>query len=164
MSQDARDIVAKIRTLVSPDDPTRAPDKDVIDRLYKMLDVLDGKANGLMRVNSLLIAICLSYIAVSRVSTVGSISLPPWMLYAVIFDIVILVTSTILCLLIVKMSWRFLGHVAADEAGRWQFGDKALRLAGVVGVRTRLFWIAWWAPMSALAALLGVWLAVAAAG
>ena len=105
-------------------------DKDVIDRSYKMLDILDGKANSLLRVNGLL----------------GFAQLA------------LVLLSVFLCFLIVQLRRRFLAHVHKNANGLYEFGDATYRLANVLDDRTHYYWAAWWCTLLAVFLLPLFWL------
>jgi hypothetical protein len=138
-------ILGKIRRLESARaDGAGVPVKDIVNRLYGILTILDAKANGLLRVNSLFLTMLVFFIGWSHAST----GFPPQLLVFVplaYIDTLLLLLSSLLCLLIVAVSWKFLGHVTADS-----FESEIARLANVVDDRTHFFWLAWWGTIASL--------------
>jgi len=143
------DILAKIRSL----DGNAV--KDLLNRLYGILTVLDAKANGLSRVNSLFLTMLIFFIGWSHASGFPE-SLAAFIPIAYA-DTVVLGLSSILCLLIVAVSWKFLGEVTQTENGH-NFDQEIARLANVVDDRTHLFWLAWWGTLLSPVLTLVWWL------
>ena len=115
--------------------------KDVLNRLYAILTILDGKANGLLRVNSLFLTMLIFFIGWSHANgfpTTLEVFVP-----IAYFDTIALGVSSVLCLLVVAIGWRFLGYVTLLSNGH-NFGTEIMRLANVVDDRTHFFWLAWW--------------------
>jgi hypothetical protein len=148
-SERGTDILAKIRSL----DGNGV--KDVLNRLYGILTVLDAKANGLLRVNSLFITMLIFFIGWSHASGFPE-SLAAFIPIAYA-DTVILGLSSILCLLIVAVSWKFLGEVTQTANGH-NFDQEIARLANVVDDRTHLYWLAWWGTLLSPVLTLVWWL------
>jgi hypothetical protein len=131
-------ILGKIRSL----DGTG--DKEILNREYSILTILDAKANGLLRVNSLFLTILIFFIGWSHANGFPA-SLRALVPIAYV-DTVMLALSSILCLLIVAVSWKFLGHVTTKD-GRHNFEGEIKRLANVVDDRTHYYWLAWWGTL-----------------
>jgi hypothetical protein len=72
-------------------------------------------------------------------------------------DTVVLGLSSILCLLIVAVSWKFLGEVTQTANGH-NFDQEIARLANVVDDRTHLYWLAWWGTLLSPVLTLVWWL------
>jgi hypothetical protein len=129
----------------------------MINRLYGILTILDGKANGLLRVNSLFLTVLVFFIGWSHTSSAFPPQLSVYVPLAYI-DTIILLASSVLCLLIVAVSWKFLGHVANGK-----FDAEIARLGNVVDDRTHFFWLAWWGTIGCLILSVIWWLYAAVA-
>ena len=117
---------------------------DVIDRLYGILTILDGKANGLLRFNSLFLTLLVFFLGWSHGTGGFPQQLSRFELLAYI-DTGILLASSGFCLLIVRVKWKFLGYVTNGN-----FETEINRLGNVVDDRTHYFWLAWWGTVGAL--------------
>jgi len=138
------EIVAKIRILLKPDDPSQAPQKDVVNQLYFILNVLDSKANGLLRFNSLFMTILIALLTWVRAGGAPNLLAYQWLAYT---DLGLALVSSLFCLVIMKVNWKFLGHIKADGTG---IDEEIRRLGNVIDDRTRYYWIAWWGTMIAI--------------
>jgi hypothetical protein len=138
------EILKKIESLEGED----ASAKDYLTRLYSILTILDGKANGLLRVNSLFLTMLIFFIGWSNAPTGFPTRLADYVPLAYI-NAFLLVGSSVLCLLVVSVSWKFLGH-ANQIKDRYSFDTELARLANVVDDRTHYYWIAWLFTLIAL--------------
>lgn len=122
--------------------------KDIIDRLYSNLTILDSKANGLLRVNSFFLTILLAFLGWLHANP----QLKNKETYTTVaqIDLVVIIFSCVLCLGIVRISWRFLGQVRAAGDRGYDFDDETKRLANTVDDRTHFYWLAWWGTLIAL--------------
>jgi hypothetical protein len=113
MKKPQDDLLVKIKALEG-DKP-----KDIIDRFYTCLDVIDGKATGLLTVNSILAAYFVAILAMPDAIRNEIKNIASWEKSAVIIVLIgqlgILVISSILCIKIVKISWPFLFHVVGSN-------------------------------------------------
>jgi hypothetical protein len=100
-------ILGKIRKLDGIED------KDILNRLYGIFTILDAKANGLLRVNSLFLTLLIFFIGWSHTSSFPN-TLTHLLLIAYV-DTIVLGLSLILCLLVVAVSWKFFGHVTQKK-------------------------------------------------
>ncbi len=66
--------------------------------------------------------------------------------------------STFLCFLIVRVNWKFLGHVKIRPDGSYDFEKEAERLANVVDDRTRYYLIGWYLTLIAAAIPVLLWI------
>jgi len=166
------EIIEKIRLLegswndLNDDDPQELKDAAVegkvlrigaavmINRLYGILTILDGKANGLLRVNSLFLTVLVFFIGWSHTYSGFPPQLSVFVPLAYI-DTIILLVSSVLCLWIVAVSWKFLGHVTNGI-----FDTEIAQLGNVVDDRTHFFWLAWWGTMITLILSVAWWLIV----
>jgi hypothetical protein len=155
------DILAKIKTLVNTDAPDNATASDVVEKLYGILDIMDSKASGLLTLNSFFIALVTTFLGLATSPDNNPIkaALPNYFVPLAEFDLTLLAVSSIICLFVVRVTWRFLGHVTFDPVARkYDFGIELRRLAIVVDDRTRYYWIAWWGTFAAFALPLVIWI------
>jgi membrane protein implicated in regulation of membrane protease activity len=144
-----RDIVDKIKALQA------AADKPVFDQLYNILTILDNKARGLLTVDALFIAI-LGFLSRSISSSTGTEAPPRSLIY---FQLALAVFSAFLCMLVVRVSWKFLGKAEKTQSSppAFNFGNELNALANVVDDRTHYYWIAWVAALFAFVLTLAWW-------
>ena len=131
-------LTAAIRTLVQ----TPEVDRNVLDRLYAILTTLDAKANGLLRLNSLFLTVLVFLLGWSQSPNT---SFPPQLrdyIGVAIFDVVLLMASSLACLWIVRVSWRFLG--STNQSGTLDIAKELASLGKVAENRTHYYWVAWW--------------------
>lgn len=122
-------------------DKANAANKELISWLYAVLNILDGKANGLMRVNGAFITILLFFFAAARADK-NPLNFTPGQLTAAQIMFALVMLSMFLCFLVVRVSWKFLGHVRkVGEA--YDFTSEARRLAEVVDDRTHYYLLGW---------------------
>lgn len=108
------------------------------DRAYAILTILDSKASGLMTVNAFLGAFpALSIDHYQKAQDPNCIAL--WLSLVLIVS---LVSSALLCFMVVRVQWRWLEFV--DEGAGDKFCDKELEhLVDVIIVRTERYRWAW---------------------
>jgi len=109
--------------------------KGGIDRFYQILTVLDTKATGLLTIDALVAAILLGVLALSPTNTV-KIYVPDC---AIWYALAAIILSAFLCMLIVRISWAFLGKVNEKD-----FKTEIECLARVAHDRTWFYRCAWW--------------------
>jgi hypothetical protein len=115
--------------------------KETLNQLYSILTILDAKATGLLTVNAFFIAALLALLASSEeVARVIGMIAPSLVLET---QLVALTFSAFLCLLVVRVSWRFLVNVSNAPTAEADFDDELRRLANVIDDRTRYYWFAW---------------------
>ena len=131
------EIIEKIKSL----EGTSVAAKDYVNRLYGILTILDAKAGGLLTVNGLFLALLVFFIGWSNAPTGFPTRLVDYVPLAY-FDAILLIISSFLCLLVVTVSWKFLGHATWDR-GAYNFDTEIGRLANVVHDRTHYYWWAW---------------------
>ena len=120
---------------------TTATARDKVKWLYEALSILDAKANGLLRINSLVMTI-LSLIFTYARTAPQSQNVSPCFLTGCLFAFVALGGSSVLCFLVVRMSWDFLGSVLTGAAAP----DFTAEIDGLVDEttkRTHFFVWAW---------------------
>lgn len=121
--------------------------KPVIDTFYAILNALDSKANGLLRINSLFISILLA--AGSALKTIGKLP-PNYIQWFAVLSFVSLVTSCAFCLSIMRIKWRFLGKARRLPDGGYDFTAELNALSQVVSDRTTHYNAAWWLTIAGL--------------
>ncbi|TAN48119.1 MAG: hypothetical protein EPN26_13000 [Rhodospirillales bacterium] len=111
--------------------------KDIIDRLYSVLSVLDSKANGLLRINSLFVAggIAVKTFSLNDVGLMASIF--------GLFSLFLLTVSCATCMSIVRIEWHFLEKAVIKE-GIMNFEEEIRALSKVATARTKSYIRAWW--------------------
>lgn len=136
----------------------------LLERLYSLLGVLDSKANGLLQVNSMFIAL-ISLLGV--LGTTGQGATAPTPLHTTVAEAIAAVTlllflvSSVLCMLIVRVNWGFYHHVGklVGANAHQAFKAEILKLAQVADSRTIAYIRAWRSallcfPLMALAAII----------
>jgi hypothetical protein len=117
--------------------------REIIDRLYKMLDILDAKANSLLRVNSLFITILALFWAAARTPQ-NPLGISHDQEAAAVLALIMVLVSTLFCFTIVRVNWKFLGRVHELPGGAgFDFDTEVKTLANVVDNRTHYYWIGW---------------------
>ena len=130
-----------------------------IDWLYRALGVLDVKAIGLLTVNAILMAV-LSVVATSRIvdqliprCPFLESSLP----IALVLIGLVLLSSSVLHVLVLKIGWPILGRAVCDADGcRICFTEELRSLSGVVERRTLRFRCGWRLTLIALPLTMGL--------
>lgn len=125
--------------------------KGALDQLYGILTVLDTKATGLLTVDTLVIAILASgeYMA----KTIKVIA-PPLVLE---IQLALAALSAFLCLLVVRVSWRFLGEMPNSPATDEDCDRELRSLANVIDDRTHYYWLAWLLALGVFVLTLAWW-------
>lgn len=118
-------------------------DKDTIGWLYNALNILDAKANSLLRVNSMFITLLGIFWALARAAD-NPLKITQFQIGLAIVAAAFVIVSVMFCFAIVRVDWKFLGMVAADGSkDSYDFKSEAKRLAEVVDSRTHYYWLAW---------------------
>ncbi|MCG6205753.1 hypothetical protein LPW26_13960 [Rhodopseudomonas sp. HC1] len=120
-------------------------DKDMMTWWYGVLNILDAKANGLMRVNGAFITILLFFFGAQRA---GYELLTNAESGAAKLVLSLVIASMFFCFLVVRVAWRFLGEVRKVGAS-YDFESEAQRLANVADDRTHYYLIAWYLTLAA---------------
>jgi hypothetical protein len=148
-SRDA-DIVGKVIALQS-----FATTRDSLSQLYGMLTILDTKATGLLTVDALFIAILSAFlVSGDAITRMMKLAVPSGVLEVQLF---LGAASAFFCLLVVRVTWKFLGKVPNNPAAAADFDDELQRLANVVDDRTHYYWMAWALALSAFVLTLAWW-------
>lgn len=165
--QRGMDLVKKLAVLNGADNP-----KSTVDALYAVLTILDSKATGLLTVDTLLIAILCALLAIPHPEMATQFHVTESYDLVLIAQLGFSTLSAFLCLLMVRVTWRFYFWVKADLTAATLAKDleaEIMHLANVIDDRTHYFWLAWkmtilafiltlawWSPLVALAAAAGI--------
>jgi hypothetical protein len=155
------DAIEKIQEL---QEDTNKSSKETINWFYSVLNILDAKANSLLRVNSLFITFLVFFWGAAR--TPGNpLKITHDQTATAVLALIIVMVSTIFCFLIVRVNWKFLGKVVkvrttvGNEAREvYDFQSEARRLAKVVDNRTHYYWIGWLLTFSVVVLPVLLWL------
>jgi hypothetical protein len=117
--------------------------KDVVDWIYGVLTILDAKASTLMRLNGVLIAAAAFLLGLfGRRESILSMARSDAML--VILSASLSTVSIFLCLLVVNVSWGFLGRVTKNHGNRtFEFAREIESLDGAMRFRQTVYQAAW---------------------
>jgi hypothetical protein len=107
-SERGADTLTKFRGLASNDN------KVILDGLYGVLSVLDTKAAGLLSVNALFLVVLTAVLGFTYASP-HEFVMPPIYARGAWMDVSVLVLSSVLCLFVVQVSWKFLGLVKEND-------------------------------------------------
>jgi hypothetical protein len=149
------DLVDKVKALQK--DSALAQTKAYLDQLYAFLTILDTKATGLLTVDTILLAILLAFLDnprdVARLIRVDTSKL----VLILKIQLGLAAFSALLCLLVVRVTWRFLAKVPRVPTTADDFSDEVRRLANVIYDRTTYYWFAWWFALLAFIGTSGWW-------
>jgi hypothetical protein len=141
---EAQKLKEKIRHLNKDTGETR----QIIAGLYAILTTLDAKASGLLRVNSIFIAVLTFFLG-----WLINKNPPPkvhWLWHVVTYvDLTFFAISSFLCLCIVRVSWSFYGKAELDN-GTYKFDKELNPLARTTTRRTWFYQAAWYFTFIAL--------------
>lgn len=135
----------------------------ILTWFYSVLNILDSKANGLMRVNSSFITIALFFFGIAQAKVGTGNERKPLIepseiqVIAAGISLILVLVSTFLCFMIVSVSWKFLGNVE-KKGGSYDFDTEIGRLANVVDDRTHYYLIGWYLTLGAAAIPLALWI------
>jgi hypothetical protein len=152
-SQRGQDAIEKIECLNTDKNKTH---REIILSLYNMLNILDSKANGLLRVNSLFITLLVFFWGAARAPG-NPLKISPDLAATAVLSLILVMLSTIFCFMIVRVNWKFLGYVR-KEGGAYNFANEVKRLANVVDDRTRFYWIGWLLTLTTVILPVLLWL------
>jgi len=131
--------------VVALSDPANQPVKDQIEWLYAALSILDGKANGMLQINSLVMAVIAAFVGYVQSQPVGGIH--PCVMRAGVGGCVVafglLTLSSLRCMIIVRMGWGFLTDLTPDRPLS-DFTKEIEELCALTDRRTQNFYWAWW--------------------
>jgi hypothetical protein len=128
--------------------PARTTVKEVVDWLYAVLTVLDTKASALMRLNGVMIAAAAFLLGLFGRQGGTILSTEYWDAIAIILCALLSALSIGCCLIVVAVSWRFLGKVKEDN-GQYDFKDELLELDRARRKRQFMYRSAWWVSLAA---------------
>ncbi len=119
----------------------------LLERLYSLLGVLDSKANGLLRVNSLNSVLGLLGTKIAATAAAVPANLPG---FIALVAVVLFIISSVQCMMIVKVDWRFYEHVSELNTpnAHQGFRDEIIKLAEVADQRTISYRWAWWLTLA----------------
>jgi hypothetical protein len=138
--QRGHDALAKIKQLTLD---CNKHTKETIGWLYSALTILDAKANGLLRVNSLLITLLTALLGLARLER-NPLNITHDQVATAVLGLGSLIVSTIFCFMIVRVNWKFLSHVVLKpDKTTYDFEREAQRLANIVDNRTHYYSIGW---------------------
>jgi hypothetical protein len=158
VSQDrGSELIAKTRSLGAAG---LGETKDILAQFYGILSILDTKATGLLTVNTLFGAILLALIA-DHGTLIGSLHLAVDTTF-IAGQLLATGLSSVLCLLIIRVTWQFLESVPRAPKQPEDFEAEVKRLATVIDDRTHFYWIAWWLAVLAFMAAVAWWSPIAA--
>lgn len=125
-----------------------------INWFYLVLNILDAKANSLLRVNSLFITFLVFFWGAARTPN-NPLKITHDQTASAMLACIFVMASTICCFMIVRVNWKFLGQVfkvranianqqeVGQEREVYDFESEAKRLAKVIDDRTHYYWIGW---------------------
>jgi hypothetical protein len=154
LSAENEETLDKIRAvLAQPIAPAATPvapgslvatDHSVILWIYKSLDVLDAKANGLLRFNSVIMAIITlvlnQQLSVAKLGGIG--------VFLLIVSLSLMAASCFFCFHVIRLDWNILEK--AGSKGSYDFKLEINSLIRIVTKRTKNFTSAWTASLAAL--------------
>jgi hypothetical protein len=124
--------------------PANQAAKDQINWLYGALTILDGKANGMLQINSLVMAVIAAFVSYTQSPAFGpgNTRLLHLGLGGCVLAFLLLAASSWRCFQIVRMGWGFLTDLTPGQPIA-DFTREIEELCGVADARTRCFWWAW---------------------
>jgi hypothetical protein len=128
---------------------------DKLVQLYTILTILDTKATGLLTVNAFLIAALVAFLASADQIKEALGFLPPRGILRA--QLVALSISAFLCLLVVRVTWKFMWYVPETASVAADFDGELRRLANVIDDRTHYYWVAWLFALVGIALCLAWW-------
>jgi hypothetical protein len=137
------ELIGKIRALQGFAADRNSPNvtKETLNQLYGILSILDTKATGLLTVNAFLIAAILAVLASpQQLANIIGVTPPSWVLQA---QLAAFILSAFLCLLVIRVSWRFFHYVPNTPLAEADFNVELKHLANVIDDRTRYYWFGW---------------------
>jgi hypothetical protein len=126
--------------------------KDGLAQLYTILTILDTKATGLLTVNAFLIAGLVA--SADQIKYVLGFTPPPVILRA---QLVTLGVSAFLCMLVVRVTWKFMWYVPESASSAADFEAELSHLANAIADRTHYYWCAWFAALVGILMSLAWW-------
>jgi len=144
-----QDLIDKVRALHSQDMV-----KDVLTQLYADLSTLDSKASGLLTVDGLFVAILSLY---PSLNVIGDAKTRARITVLIDLQLVLAVVSAFLCMLVVRVSWRFYRLIPMNATTEADFEREIDRIANVIDDRTHYYWLAWLLTTFAFIVTLAWW-------
>lgn len=159
--EDPEELLKRLKALVSAADAGK-----IIDKLYPILTTLDAKANGLLRVNSLFLTIVIAFVGWAKSAGQSAVAAHSIRYIISYVTIALLGLSAFLCMIVVRVSWQFLGKVNPKDTSTtdtsltgvsgettYSFKAEIAALAKAASRRTTYYQMAWWLTLIGLIAL-----------
>lgn len=149
---DARDKIEHLHA------ETNKTNKEIISWFYGALNILNSKANALLRINTMLISLLAVFWGAAR--TAGNpLHITPDQAATAALVLFLVMLSAVFCFMIVRVNWKFLGKVRrVDDA--YDFASEIKRLANVVDDRTHYYLFGWVLTLVAMFLPVLLWLHV----
>jgi len=144
VANEAKRLLEKIRQLKK--DASDTP--KIIEGMYAILTTLDSKASGLLRVNSIFIAVLTVFLG-WLINRNPPPNVPSFWRVITYSDLGLFILSSFLCLWIVRVSWSFYGKAVLDK-GTYTFDSELEPLARTTIRRTFYYRVAWFLTFAAL--------------
>jgi hypothetical protein len=133
--------------------------REVVEWMYGVLTILDAKASALMRLNGVLIAAAAFMLGVFRRPGGSILSTTNWDAAVIVSLASASAFSIFCCLLVVNISWPFLGKVAKNHNSKtFDFADEIDSLDKASRFRQNAYQLAWWISSVASIGFLGEFL------
>jgi hypothetical protein len=119
------------------------PARDVVEWIYGVLGILDSKASALMRLNGVLIAAAAFLLGLFRRpggSILSTTGLDAALIVSLAFASAVSISC---CLLVVDVTWPFLGRVRRHGDGTFDFSDEIAALDRACTFRQSAYRWAW---------------------
>jgi hypothetical protein len=125
--------------------PKKKDTHSLVDWLYKALNILDAKANGLLRFNAILVTALAVFLNGLSGDKLGIKDIDEYARWCVVTAMLFLGASGVLCFLIIQMSWAVMGKVekANEDETKWNFDKEERALAKTVVWRRHFYFVAW---------------------
>lgn len=145
----AKEFLAKIQ-FIEHNDPAK-----VIDRIYAILGIMDAKASSLLTANALFLAVATFFFGPAITGVNQTVSSRVLFSY---IDLILFAFSSGLCLMIVRINWRFIAKIKANATG-FDLTSEQPHLARETFRRTRCYQFAWHMTVAGLVliAILAGW-------
>ena len=145
------DLIAKVKALQHQN---CASNKDCLAQLYSFLTILDTKATGMLTVDTLFIALLAFLASPEAFSKFLNV---PYPRLVIEIQLILASLSAFLCLLVVRVSWKFLAEVPTTPTSPGHFEVELKRLANVLDDRTLYYWFAWLLALATFVLTLAWW-------
>ena len=123
--------------------------KEAVEAIYTVLTTLDSKASALMRLNGVVIAAAAFLLSLFGRQGTTILSTESYDAALVIGCALLSAISVTCCLLVVNVSWPFLGKVDRSEDNTFDCGKEILALDRARNFRERVYRLAWFLSLVA---------------